>query len=883
MEVSAPTPKQPACRQPAFTPFESGWVEQTLATRFETVVAAHRDCPALFDGERHLTYGQLDALTARIAAAIQERIGNGWEPVVLVLHQGLDAVAATLGILRAGKAYVPLDPADAPTRLADMADNVDARLFVTDRRNASLFDGLTGPDRGVLVVDDLSSGPERPNATELSPDSIAYIYFTSGSTGRPKGVVDNHRNVLHNVLRYTNALRIAPIDRLTVLQAPHFSGAVSSTFGALLNGATLFPFEFTGQRLPDLARMVRTDGITIYHSVPSIFRSMVAVSDEGFPQVRVVRLEGDRASSLDVELHRRHFAPDSILANGLGTTETGLCRQLRLSTTDPVSDGILPVGYAVQDTDVTILDLDGFALPSGSAGEIGVRSRYLSLGYWRRDDLTEAAFRPDPDDPQVRTYRTGDLGRLRPDGCLEYLGRRDAQFKVLGQRVEPAEVEAELLAMPDVAEAAVTTFEGRRSEGRLAAHVVLSDGGRNAAELRAALAERLPAHMVPSQIDLVTELPHSAIGKLDRRSLVPAAPSPGPATTPSELSGDQALLLKVWKRVLERDNIGLDDNFFEIGGDSLAAAELLVDLEAELGEELPPSLLLRAPTVALLAEAIRNPVLRADESPIVPLQEAGSGPPIVLIDPMDGVSNFYANLAGHLGTERPIWALVPPGGVLHSVDELAANHAAALIEADHDGPYLLAGYCFGGVMALEVASRLRAAGRDVPFVGLIGITVYDFPTLVAPEAAKRYHASRGLVPRLRRYLAQTRGLPLGQQVRHHLAGFLVPLRDLRRASEIREVRSRPEHAASWVVKRGAAMRDYAPTRLRGRAIAYLAEVDTARYSTDPERDWAGLAEDIQVHILPGRYDDLLDEPAVTDLATRIRADIDAALFGADHA
>ncbi len=859
------TGDQHRCREHGPAIFRPEWVEQSLPARFGRMVAAHRDCLAVADGADRMTYGGLDELSSQIAGALVERLGTGWEPVVLVLDQGLANVAATLGTLRAGKAYVPLDASDPPARLGEMADAVGARLVLADRRTATVAAAMAGPGRAPFLVDDLLRRPgHAAPAIDVPPDAIAYIYFTSGSTGTPKGVVDTHRNVLHNVLRYTSTLRISPSDRLSLLQAPSFSGAVSSTFGALMNGAALFPFHFSGVRLEELAAMVRAERLTVYHSVPSIFRSLVAVSGAPYPDVRAVRLEGDRASSLDVELHRRHFGAGSILANGLGTTETGLCRQLRLTTTGPVPEGVLPVGYAVPDVEVAIVDEDGRPLPDGRAGEIAVRSRHLALGYWRRPELTAAAFRTDERDPTQRIYRTGDLGRLRPDGCLEYLGRRDAQLKVLGHRVEPAEVESQLLRLPDILEAAVTTHAGRRGEGRLAAHLVVAPGAPGPAGLRAQLAERLPAHMLPSTIDVVGALPLSPNGKVERRALAP----PGGGASPP--TGDEARLLRLWERVLERDGIGVDDDFFEIGGDSLAAAELLAALESEIGEELAPSLLVRAPTVALLADALRSPDRRRDATPIVSLQPLGSGPPLVLAHPEDGTTNVYAGLVRGLGAERPVWSLAPPAGHVRSIEELAADHVAALTEARPEGPYLLGGFCFGAVVAFEMARRLRAEGRDVRHVALIGVSAYDFPSLVSSDAAARYRTAQRLVPRLRRHLAQAREHPAGQRTRI-LAGALRP------ATAARRRRSADAARAAWDATSRDAMRRYEPCRLAGRATLYLSAQETARYSDDAERDWEGLCDDPQVRTLPGAHGELMTQPVVSRLADRIRGDVEASL------
>jgi acyl-coenzyme A synthetase/AMP-(fatty) acid ligase len=384
----------------------------------------------------------------------------------------------------------------------------------------------------VVVVDRLGTTQDgtRPSVG-VSADSIAYVFFTSGSTGEPKGVFDSHRNVLHNIRRYTNALKIGADDRLTLLQSCPFSGSVSSIFGALLNGATLFPFAFADEGPRRLAELLLRERLTMYHSVPALFRSLL-IGGERFPEMRVIRLEGDRASSVDVELYRRHFDPACVLANGLGTTETGLCRQYLLDSVSVVEPGILPVGYPVPDMEVMVVDDDGRAVEVGESGEIAVRSRYLALGYWGRPDLTESAFRRDTDAGPERVYRTGDLGRLQADGCLEYLTRKDFQLKVRGHRVDTADIESALIAHPAVRDAVVTTRPGARGEAEIVGYVVPAGSSPlNAGVLRAGLVDLLPPHLIPARFAQLPALPLDASGKVDRGSL------PEPAEVALERSG----------------------------------------------------------------------------------------------------------------------------------------------------------------------------------------------------------------------------------------------------------------------------------------------------------------------------------------------------------
>lgn len=849
---------QHRCGLPVVGAMRPADVEQSVPVRLRAIARAHRDCLAVQDDRHRMSYGELEALANGIARAIVARGDGVREPVVLLLRQGVPSVAATLGTLAAGRPFAPLDPTDPPGRLTEIADHLGAGLVLTDAESRPLAEALRRPGRDILVVGATTPGSPDPPEPGVGPDALASIYFTSGSTGSPKGVLDTHRNVLHNVMRYTRALAIEPSDRLSLLQSPSFSGAASSMFGALVNGAALFPMR-AGEERPDaLATAIRARRITIYHSVPSILRTLVAVDGGTFPDVRVVRLEGDRAASGDVALHRRYFAPRSILANGLGTTETGLCRQLRVATTDPAPEGILPVGYPVTDVAVDVVDATGRPVPRGEVGEIAVRSRYLAVGYWRRPDLTEAAFAVDEADLRRRVYRTGDLGRMRPDGCLEFLGRRDGHLKVLGRRIEPAEVEGHLLALAGVVEAAVTTQPGRRGEGRLVAHVVVGAAGPEPAAIRYALRGRLPASMVPATIEVVEALPLTGSGKVDRGAL---APTPRPSR-----GRDETQLLALWERVLERRGIGVDDDFFALGGDSLAAAELLAALEAREGRELSESLLVRAPTAARLAAELSGGGGGDRRAGLVTLQPLGTGAPLVVVHGLHFGVDAYAHLVTHLGPARTVWGLEAPRGARASIPDLAESHARALRAERPDGPHVIAGFCSAAAVALEVARLLRAEASEVALVALIGIDAADFPALVSPAAAARHRAAHRLVPRARRYHARSSGRDLRHRAAHLADGALALAREAK-------VATGPRLRASGAVRRSAAMGRRARGRLPGDAILYLATEATARYTDDPAADWAGLAERLTIEELPGANDDLLRPPLVADLAARIDAAI----------
>jgi len=348
--------------------------------------------------------------------------------------------ASILGVLKAGGIYIPLETSHAPPLVAAVAQEARNGLILADESGSALGrEAASGVP--LLRVDELlaAAGPDERPGIASAPDAPAYVYYTSGSTGRPKGVVDSHRNVLHNVMRYTNSLGIDHDDRLTLLQSPSFSGAVSSLFGALLNGAAIFPYDLRRQGAAALGAWLVGERITIYHSVPALFR-LAAGGADAFPDLRLIRLEGDQMSRHDWLVFRERFSEGCVLVNGLGATECGLVRQFFIDHEMPLVDGVVPIGYPVEDMSVQVLDQVGRPLGVGEAGEIAVRSRYLALGYYERPDLTASAFEPDPSDPGARIYRTGDLGRLRLDGCLDHLGRRDARIKLYGRWVDLAAV-----------------------------------------------------------------------------------------------------------------------------------------------------------------------------------------------------------------------------------------------------------------------------------------------------------------------------------------------------------------------------------------------------------------------------------------------------------
>jgi amino acid adenylation domain-containing protein len=699
-----------------FVPFERAAIEQSIPRRFAQQVAAGPDRLAVKLRSASLTYAELDRRADLVARAILAR-GIRAEPVAVVVEQGLSLLPAILGTLKTGRIYVPLEVGLGRDRLRHLLRDSCASTALVTASAACLVRDAADPDLDLLDVDDLPSGaPAEAPEIEIAATAPAYIYYTTGSTGEPKGVVDSHRNVLHNVMRYTNGLGIGPGDRLTLLQSPGFSGAVSSMFCALLNGATSLPFDVRLAGGGELADYVDREGVTIYHSVPTIFRSFLR-GDRVFPGVRVVRLEGDRSARLDVELFRRHFAPGCVLANGLGATETGLVRRFLLGRETPFDGDLVPIGYPVEDMEVAVLDDDGKPAAPGEVGEISVRSEYLALGYWNRPDLTARAFETDA--RGRRAYRTGDLGRLRTDGCLEHLGRRDSRTKIRGITVSLAEVEAALARLPSIREAAVIAGTDAHHERRLLAYYVPAAGSEpTVSELRRHLAEELPPQMIPSRYRRLAALPLNQNLKVDRNALpapTRARPALDQAYAPPE-DPTQSELVRIWQELLEVEPVGIRDDFFDLGGDSLLATEMLAAIEEAIGVEASPSILLSGSTVEHVAARLARPGKAS--AAVAPVQTDGSKAPLYFLhgDYLGG-GLYCRKIARALGPEQPVFALTPCGldgeAAPLTIEEMATRHLQALRRHRPHGPYRLAGNCNGGLIALEMARRLAEEGETV--------------------------------------------------------------------------------------------------------------------------------------------------------------------------
>jgi amino acid adenylation domain-containing protein len=609
------------CAHPSarFTEFPPAEIEQSIPARFEKIVRLHPGRLAVKAGAHSVSYEALNHAANRVASAILGQRGEKAEPIGLVLEQGVDIVTAILGILKAGKIYVPLDPAFPRVRNRDVLADAEPSLIVTNNTHCALAEELAGNKVVLLNIDELS--PSVPYATppvRVVADTLAYILYTSGSTGKPKGVVQNHRNILHLVMRHTNRAHISPQDRIALLRSFNVHGGTLLTFTALLNGAVLLLFDTKREGVQELAQWLTREEITLCRMGPTLFRHLAAIVPEEarYPHLRELSFSGEPLQQHDVELCRQRFSNECLVVNSFGATEVSSCCEYLIERNTRLEAGVVPCGYPTSDMEIVLLADDGREIPGGDLGEIAVKSHYLALEYWRQPQLTRAKFLPAPNGGAKRIYLTGDLGRILPDGRLVHLGRKDFQVKIRGYRVEVGEIESTLLTLDNLKEAVVVGQEDQAEELRLVAYVVPDrKPAPSTTTLRRALRESLPDYMVPAVFVLLDAMPLTPNGKIDRRALpVPdqGRPEHGETSVPPRTLVEE-VLAEIWGEVLRVEQIGIHDNFFDLGGHSLSATRVMSRVRDAFQVEVSLRSLFEKPTLGEFAVVITQSLAKSGE------------------------------------------------------------------------------------------------------------------------------------------------------------------------------------------------------------------------------------------------------------------------------
>ncbi len=708
----------------------------TAPALFARQAARTPEALAVVFDDRSLTYRALDDLSLAIAGALAQRgVGPGAIVAMAVPRSEL-LPAAMLGVLKAGAAYLPLDPDGPAERNAVILEDARPACILTTRAYAGSFEALQIP---CLFMDDIADTPGDPPVLH-APDAsaTAYVIHTSGSTGRPKGVEISH-GALSNLLEGMRRLLQPGSDaRFLSVTTITFDIAALELFLPLVIGARVVIAG--NQSVLDplaLGRLIHAQGITVLQATPSLWGMLL--SNREARLTRVHGLVGGEA--LSGELASRMLARMPRVTNLYGPTETTIWSTAMDLSADDIDPP--PIGRPILNTQTYVLDGRMRPTPVGVMGMLHIGGAGVGKGYLNQPALTEERFVTNPFRPGERLYRTGDLARWREDGVLEYLGRDDQQVKIRGHRIEPAEIEHQLARHGAVAAAAVVARPDPSGALTLAAYVVAESApAPTPEELQRHLASRLPGYMVPSLFIMMDELPRTASGKLDRKSL----PAPQWSRGGSEPQGaprteTERRLVAIWTQILGRDDIGIFDNFFELNGDSLHATQLFMAISESFSREIPFASLFRTSTIAGLAALLDEDRAGGALETLLPLKTDGAKLPLFCVHPLIGFGWSYAALMRHIDADQPLYALQARGLGLPagdrsarpgSIEDMAAQYLTEIRRVQPHGPYQLMGWSFGGLVAHAIAAQLRAEREEVTLLALLD----SYPFVIGPDAAE---------------------------------------------------------------------------------------------------------------------------------------------------
>jgi amino acid adenylation domain-containing protein len=835
----------------------------TLPEWVESQAAKSPTTRAISFGSSHVTYGELNRRASQLAGYLR-KLDVGPEKLVGVLvNRSIEMVVALLGIMKAGGAYVPLDPSFPADRLAYMVKDSNMRVLVT---HGNLEQALSSKPATVVHLDRDWNAIEKHPAERLpkpTSESLAYVLYTSGSTGKPKGVEITHVALVNLLFSMQRTPGLSETDTVMAVTTLSFDIAGLELYLPLVSGSTLVIASREEAQDP-IRLMSRMNEVqcTMMQATPATWRGMVNAGWKGSSALKILC----GGESLPRDLAQDLLLRCAEVWNMYGPTETTIWSTVHrvLST-----DGSIPIGRPIANTQVYVLDAQRRLAPRGVIGELYIGGHGQARGYWGRSDLTQERFVASPFEPGSRLYRTGDLARWLADGTLECLGRIDTQVKIRGYRIELGEVETVLARHEGVRHCVASAYEETPGNRVLVAYF---EPRANSAplleDLRAHLKKQLPDYMIPSTFVKMETLPVTPNGKIDRKAL----PSPHGQQVvglkafvpPSDLMVQ--LIANLWSKVLNVQQVGLYDNFFELGGHSLAAARMLIEVRKLTGKTLPLATLFQAPTVAALSEILREEGWKPSWSSLVPIKPNGAESPLFLVHGAEGNVLLYRQLSQYMNGGHPIYGLQSHGldgkGTLdRTIEQMAARYVKEIMGLRPQGPYILGGYCMGGTIALEMAQQLIAMGEKVSLVILL--ETYN-PAMISRVKALAltpvhllqniwFHCANLMVlkPRDRiKFLAEKASI--------EKARASIRLQALGHLSSERRHRIYPH----LQVKRfnDQAQFDYVPRKYPGRVVVISAQKCFAG-EKDPSLGWADLIGDgCEVHRLPIYPRGMLVEP-----------------------
>ncbi len=705
--------------------------ERCVHELFEEQARKTPDAVAVMFEDASLSYAELNRRANQLAHHLRE-LGVGPDGRVAVcLERSPELIVALLGILKAGGAYVPLDPAYPEERLRYMLEDCAPLALLTQGHLRPLF----GPNESMPVLDMNSATPgwkDRPG-TDLEAGSLgltsrhlAYVIYTSGSTGTPKGVMVPHRAINRLVLNNGYA-KFEASDRVAFASNPAFDAATLEVWAPLLNGGRIV--VISQDVLLEPARFGQTlkrQAVTTLWLTVGLFNQYADRLSEEFGNLRYLIVGGDALDPRVIAKVLRTHPPQHLI-NGYGPTETTTFAITHEIAAVPENARSIPIGRPIANTRIYILDTHGEPVPVGVGGELYIGGAGVARGYLNRPELTAERFLADPfaTGPDARMYKTGDLAKWLPDGTVEFLGRNDFQVKIRGFRIELGEIEARLAEQAGVREAVVVARENNAGDKRLVAYYTASEpdqGSVGAEQLRAYLGRKFPEYMVPAAYVRLESLPLTPNGKLDRKAL--PAPEFGPDDQEELVPPNddiEARLASIWQELLGVRSIGVNHNFFELGGHSMLVARLIVQVERTFNRSLSMATVFQRPTIAQLADLLREEHASPEPCRVFPIQKEGTRPPFICL----GAGPYFLPLARQLGNDQPLMGLdldqlkTDTLPVPVQLRDIAAHLAKAIRDFQPSGPYYLGGWCLYGVLMYEVAQQIIADGGEVALLVMI--------------------------------------------------------------------------------------------------------------------------------------------------------------------
>lgn len=831
----------------------------TVVRLFEQQVAKTPSRRAAACAGEAWTYAELDREANRLAHHLLERGARRGDYIGICLDRSVEMLCAMLAVMKMNGVYVPLDPRFPVDRLEYMASDAALAAIITHDRTENVFTMRTRCIHLNREREEIAAASSERFPTEPNPADAAYVLYTSGSTGKPKGVQLHHRGLVNFLWSMRSEPGIRETDVFLAVTTLSFDIAEMELLLPIISGASVHIATSEECRDPKkLSRVIDSSGATILQATPGQWRMLLESDWKGKPGFKMLcGGEPMRPPLAEALLSKGE------LWNMYGPTETTIWSSVcRITSASDIT-----VGHVIANTWFYVLDENRNPVPAGEKGELYIGGDGVADGYLNRPDLTAERFLPDPFRQRAgaRMYRTGDLAAIRADGATEIFGRTDSQVKVRGFRIELGEIESVLAQCPLVRENAVAVKTELSGEAALAAYFVAHPSKDLIGEVRSFLEAKLPAYMIPTHLIELAEMPRLPNGKINRNAL----PDLTEVSRPEEHGGEGAdeleeKLLGIWRAILERQSIGRDSDFFEVGGSSILAARLFARIEKQLGKDLPLSTLLQAPTVAKLAAVIRDTGWTAPWGTLVPICATGSKPPLFLVHAIGGNIVGFHSLGACFGGDQPVYGIQARGldgkeEVATSVEVMAADYIRAIRSLQPNGPYRIGGFSAGGVVAFEMARQLKAQGEETVLLALLD-TQIGTPDVIG-AASREFSA----LDRWRRVLLlNLRGIR-GTDWKV-FAG--LKLRNWGMAFHIWKYGKGFGRLNTWEAFM-LALRRYQPKPYSGNAVLFRAQEELVEYP-DPTFGWSPYIKgELRIIDTRGDHDNFLSEEFIRSLGSEL--------------